>query len=89
MSSVQGTYGWDRIRVPRWIGLVLALAVVVYVAAVMLRDPGTDPATAGAREPGPSVSHPAQSRADFHAGVVRPSPAGSGDGVRGHPVRRG
>jgi hypothetical protein len=89
MSTATGIYGPLRNRAPRWVGLVLAIAAVVYIAVAAIARTGADPAPAGTSDPGPSVTYPSEHRGDFHDGVVRRGSSATDEGFRGGAVKRG
>jgi hypothetical protein len=77
-----------RPRAPEWIGIVLLLAAVAFIIASAVRI-GADPASTRPGTVSPSSVYPAGGRQDFQGGIEDRAPAERGDGVRGHPVRRG
>jgi hypothetical protein len=87
MSTMVGGLERNRTRAPLWLGLVLMLAAVAFIIASVVRtdaDPAPRPAPVA-----PSAVYPAEGREDFQGGIDDRSPDERGDGVRGHPVRRG
>ncbi len=79
--------GASRTRASRWLGIVLALLASAFIVSAVV-SLSAEPAPTQARDPGPSVTYPAQQRGDFHGGYIRRGVV-EHQGFHGGVVKRG